>query len=79
MNMHLTTIRYIDFMFDTYNIEFMNENIPSEITANFVKEVPFGAELIMHRYENSNVHSFELIKSDTDAVCFRGEVKFKSK
>lgn len=76
MNMHLTTIRYIDFMFDTYDLDFLNINTPIEIIVNFIKEVAFGADLIMKRFENANVHSFELVNKDTDIVCFRGELKY---
>lgn len=79
MNMHLTTVRYIDFIFDTYQLEFLNKNNPYEISVNFIKEIPFGAELVMHRFENSNTHSFELINLNSNTVCFRGEVKYKTK
>ncbi len=76
MNLHLTTVRYIDFLFDTYDLEFMEKNIPKEITVNFLKEVPFGAELIMYRFENSDVHRFELINSSNNSICFRAEIRY---
>jgi len=76
INMHLTTIRYIDFMFDTYKLEFLNNNVPVEITVNFNKEVPFGTELDMNRYENGNMHMFELVNSADGTSYFKGEVVF---
>ena len=76
MNMHLTTVRYIDFMFDTYDIEFLDKNTPKELSVNFIKEIPFGAELIMHRYESQDVHRFELENSSNNLICFRAEVKY---
>jgi acyl-ACP thioesterase len=76
VNEHLTTYRYIDFVFDTYDIDFLNTHTPREITVNFLKEVPYGADLIMKRIEDSNIHQFELVNTDTGAVCFRAEVKY---
>jgi len=76
MNMHLTTVRYIDFMFDTYDIEFLDKNTPKELTVNFIKEIPFGAELVMHRYENQDAHRFELENLSNNLICFRAEVKY---
>lgn len=78
VNMHLTTYRYIDFMFDTYDLDFLDKNFPCEITVNFIREVPFGSELIMKRFEEPSLHRFELEKAGDNVVCFRAEVKFKS-
>lgn len=79
INMHLTTVRYIDFMFDTYEIDFLNDYSPREITVNFIKEVPFGTKLDMNRYEDGDRHMFELVNSLDEKVYFRGEVKFATR
>ena len=76
INRHLTTVRYIDFMFDTYDPEFLNYNVPAEITVNFNKEVPFGTELDMNRYEEGQKHMFELVNSLDGTSYFKGEVVF---
>ena len=76
MNMHLTTIRYFDLMFDTYDLEFLTANTPKEIVVNFMKEVPFGTELVMSRAVEGNTHFFELCNSTSSDVCFRAEVKY---
>jgi acyl-ACP thioesterase len=78
INMHLTTYRYIDFVFDTYDIEFLKVKVPEEITVNFLKEIPFGAELEMRRIENGPTHQFELINTENGIASFRAEVKFKA-
>ena len=77
INMHLTTYRYIDYVFDSYDLDFLSKNLPSEITVNFLKEIPFGSEIIMQRIENGNIHQFELINTESGIVCFRAAVKFK--
>lgn len=74
MNHHLTTIRYIDFMFDTYDIDFISRLQNFEFTVNFIKEIPFNSDIIMHRYDNSSSHLFELINKSNDTICFRGEL-----
>jgi len=77
INMHLTTYRYIDYIFDSYNLDFLNNNVPAEMTVNFLKEIPFGSEIILHRFENTNTHQFELINSNNGNVCFRSRIIFK--
>ena len=77
INMHLTTYRYIDYVFDSYDLDFLSKNLPSEITVNFLKEIPFGSEIILQRIENADTHHFELINAESGIVCFRAAVKFK--
>lgn len=77
INMHLTTYRYIDYIFDSYSLDFLNNYVPAEITVNFLKEIPFGAEIVMQRAEDSDTHQFELINTESGTVCFRAEVIFK--
>jgi len=79
VNMHLTTYRYIDLMFDSYDLDFLNNSFPAEITVNFIKEIPFGSEVVLNRYDDHDSHKFEFIKTDDQTVCFRGEVIFKRK
>lgn len=74
MNHHLTTMRYIEFMFDSYDLEFFKNHQPKEMTVNFLKEIYFGSKLTLHRIEKENIHQFELIDNESQAVCFRGEI-----
>lgn len=76
INQHLTTVKYIDYLFDTYDLEFIKKNTPKELTFNFLKEIKFGTELIMNRYESDNIHFFELINTQNKTVCFRAELKY---
>lgn len=76
MNQHLTTMRYIEFMFDTYDLDFFKQHQPKELTFNFLKEIYFGAQLIMYRIEKGNIHQFELVDETTQTVCFRAEVMY---
>ncbi len=76
VNLHLTTVRYLDFLFDTYDIEFMRENTPKKMTVNFLKEVVFGDQLVLHRFEDGNIHGFELYSPANNTVNFRAEVTY---
>jgi acyl-ACP thioesterase len=76
VNLHLTTVRYLDFVFDTYDIEFLRDHTPQAVTVNFLKEVAFGDELTLHRYENGSVHGFELINRAKNIVNFRAEITY---
>lgn len=76
MNQHLTAMRYIEFMTDTYDISFLKTHQPAELIVNYLKEITFGTELIMHRYGKGLRHGFELVNATDDTVCFRGELTF---
>jgi medium-chain acyl-[acyl-carrier-protein] hydrolase len=76
VNLHLTTVRYLDFVFDTYDIEFLQKNVPKTVTVNFLKEVVFGDEVVMQRFEGGNTHSFELITPSKNIVNFRAEITY---
>jgi len=77
MNWHLTTIRYFELMFDTYDdLGFIQNHYPKDITVNFIKEIAFGTEISVNRFENGNIHLFEIVNQANNIVCFRGEVKY---
>lgn len=76
VNQHLTTFRYIDLVFDTYDLEFIQKNQPKEIIVNFLREIAFGEEIIMYKYENGNTHDFELMNGSDCSICFRARIRY---
>jgi len=77
LNKHLTTIRYIDWIFDTFSIDFLRGNSCSEIVINFMHEIPFSSEVFISRYHPAeNIYEFEFTVSGQSAVCFRARVIF---
>lgn len=76
VNLHLTTVRYLEFLLDTYDIEFIRHHAPKALTVNFLREVVFGDEVIMQRFENDNVHGFELVTPSKNIVNFRAEITY---
>ncbi len=76
INQHLTTVRYIDYVFDSYNLAFFNTHIPQEITFNFLKEVKFGTNLKMQKFEKGQTHHFELSDYTNKTLFFRAKITY---
>jgi acyl-ACP thioesterase len=78
LNNHLTTSRYVDWMMDTFDLEFLEKFICSDIVINFIREVPFGAEVIIKRHKISpdEKYFFEFQSTDSSQTYFRGQLCF---
>jgi acyl-ACP thioesterase len=77
VNNHLTTTRYIDWIFDTYDLEQLKTNPPLGLTVNFNKEVVFGKEVVMQRSEKeNNVTHFQLMSQDNGQTHLKAELIF---
>jgi medium-chain acyl-[acyl-carrier-protein] hydrolase len=77
INQHLTTTGYLDFVFDTYNPDFISKSRPKTVIANFIKEVKFGAQINMLRNKLSeSQHLFQLEASDSTNAYFRAELTY---
>jgi acyl-ACP thioesterase len=77
INRHLTTTGYIDYIFDSYDPEFISANRPKSITANFIKEVKFGMNVHMIRSKLSEKKEFfQLISEDGKTVYFKAALIF---
>ena len=78
LNRHLTSTRYIDWMFDTFDLDYLGTHKCSEIIINFIREIPFGAEVILSRFpiEESGQYVFEFSNVETEVLCFRGKLAF---
>ena len=78
LNQHLTTTRYIDWMFDTFEPEFLKENSCTEVIVNFLREIPHNtvAEIARFNSEEVNTFCFELTNSGKKLVFFRGQLVF---
>ncbi len=78
LNEHLTTIRYIDWMFDTFNLEFLNAYACKEIIINFIREIPYNTEVIILRYQlnHDNKYVFEFTDFEINKPFFRGQLGF---
>jgi medium-chain acyl-[acyl-carrier-protein] hydrolase len=80
LNQHLTTTRYIDWMFDTFEMDMHEKFHCTEVVLNFMREIPYGIEVSAKRNScpDKNCHNFEIIKNNTEQTLFRGKIHFKS-
>jgi len=78
LNEHLTTTRYIDWMFDSFNLEFLNAHSCKEIIVNFIREIPIGTVVKIVRYpmDETNSFLFEFLHPEQNHLFFRGQLIF---
>jgi medium-chain acyl-[acyl-carrier-protein] hydrolase len=78
LNQHLTTTRYVDWMFDCFDLDFLKQNPYSELVLNFIKEIPYGSKVEIRRFSpvNDSNYYFEFIGPENNLVFFRGMAGF---
>jgi len=77
LNRHVTSTRYIDWMMDTFPVEFHHKHYPKRISVNFMKETMPGDSISIIRC-NTDVmqYSFEGTNLLHKTVAFRGKLDF---
>ena len=77
INQHLTTTRYIDWMFDTYTPDQIAKTRPKGLVVNFAKEIKFDQEVNMQRLvESEKITDFRLIHSKENTIFFKARLYF---
>ncbi len=77
LNRHVTSTRYIDWMMDTFSIDFHKKNFPKRIAVNFMKETMPGDTIrIIRSATEKDQYSFEGTNLLHKTVAFRGKVDF---
>ncbi|MEN8222444.1 MAG: acyl-ACP thioesterase domain-containing protein [Acidobacteriota bacterium] len=78
LNKHVTSTRYIDWMMNTFSINFLQNNYPKVLSINYVKEAMPEAKLNIIRTSNNDKEEFLLegVNSETEKTSFRGKVIF---
>jgi len=76
LNKHVTSTRYIDWMMDTFPIEFHEKHFPKRISINFMKETMPGDSIQMIRKNKEKQFCFEGINMKYKTVAFRGKIDF---
>ncbi len=75
INHHLTTTRYVDWMFDTFTPEELKDKQVRGLTLNFLKELNFGQKVLMQKQILPNgIINFQLKSEEIDKVFFRGQL-----
>lgn len=77
LNRHVTSTRYIDWMMNTFSVEFHKNHFPKKLSVNFMKETLPGASINIVRSSNKGTgYSFEGTNHDQRTVAFRGKIDF---
>jgi len=48
VNLHTNNVRYLNWVYDTYNLEFVNGNNPQSVEINYLAESMFNEEIIIN-------------------------------
>ena len=77
LNGHVTSTRYVDWMMDTYPIDFHKDNYPKRLSVNFMKETLPGDSInILRGTQDGLQYNFEGINQAKKTVTFRGKIDF---
>lgn len=77
LNRHVTSTRYVDWMMDTYSIDFHKNHYPKKLSINFMKETLPGDSInIVRSSPNGLEYSFEGTNHAQKTVAFRGKIDF---
>lgn len=78
LNKHVTSTRYLDWMMDSFDMNFHQQHYPQEIQLNYMKETMLGEEIILHRQAStSKTFLFEGINKKAESQAFRGKIAFE--
>lgn len=76
LNGHVNSTRYIDWMMDTFSVDFLKINYPKQLTMNYLMETMLGDSIQIIRKAIDNQYYFEGINLSKDATAFRGKLVF---
>ena len=77
LNRHVTSTRYIDWMMDTFPVDFHAKHFPKRISVNFMKETLPGDSITLVRHKGSDSqYFFEGTNLLHKTVAFRGKIDF---
>jgi medium-chain acyl-[acyl-carrier-protein] hydrolase len=76
LNEHLTATRYIDLMFDSFDLEFIKNSRCKEVILNFMHEITFDENIHIQKHflENENACRFRYTSDDGKSIFFRGQL-----
>lgn len=78
LNKHVTATRYIDWMMDTFPLEFHEKHYPQRLSMNYLKEtMPNEALRLLRKEAGEQQYSFEGTNTSAETKAFRGEIGFE--
>ena len=79
LNKHVTATRYIDWMMDTFPVDFHDNYYPRELVINYIKETMPGEQISLLKSGNeTSGFIFGGTNQTSNTVAFRGRVEFQN-
>jgi len=77
LNGHVNTTRYVDWMMDTFPVDFHRNNYLSKLSLNMMKEIMPDEKIRLTRsHDGGSGYLFEGLNLGTGNTAFRAEVEF---
>lgn len=77
LNQHLTSTRYVDWMFDSFALDFLKNNYPKTLTINYIKETKINESIGIFREKiNDKEYLFQGKNLQSHKNAFMAKVKF---
>jgi len=76
LNKHVTSTRYIDWMMDTFSLDFHEKNYPKELVINYNKETMPDEKLKLLKVHNGSSFQFEGLNINSNTNAYRGKLIF---
>lgn len=77
MNGHVSNIKYAQWFLDTYDYDFLNNNILTEFELNFLNESKFGQVMKIHKKVVDKIHFGVIVREDDEKEVFRIRTKWR--
>jgi medium-chain acyl-[acyl-carrier-protein] hydrolase len=77
LNKHVTSTRYVDWMMDTFSLDFHRDNRPKTLTINYMKETMPGDEILLSRHSpDGKKFYFEGFNKSKETIACRAVIGF---
>jgi acyl-ACP thioesterase len=73
VNFHTNNVKYLNWVSDSYDLDFMMNNVPQSIEINYLAESKFDEEIVIRKWEdieNKNIFNHSIYKTiDRKELC----------
>jgi len=77
VNGHVTSSRYLDWMMDTFPVDFHQNHYPVKVSINYLNETRLGETVQLSKNTiDGKMYVFEGLNKDRNIFSFRGKIEF---
>jgi acyl-ACP thioesterase len=77
LNDHVNNIKYLEWILDSYNLEYFKENTIESVEMNYIAEAKYGDNIFTSIEKNSNEHFHTVIRQDDEKELFRAKISWE--